>query len=57
MGRPAKPTALHVVNGNPGKRALNDREPEPDLLGFLMAHGPRLADWQRWSASLDEPRR
>ncbi|MEZ5409499.1 MAG: SpoVR family protein [Acidimicrobiales bacterium] len=23
------------------------REPEPDLLGFLMAHGPRLADWQR----------
>ena len=35
MGRPAKPTALHVVNGNPGKRALNDREPEPDLLQDL----------------------
>lgn len=42
MGRPAKPTALHVVNGNPGKRALNDREPEPDLLQDLTPP-PHLA--------------
>jgi P27 family predicted phage terminase small subunit len=32
-GRPAKPTALKVLNGNPGKRALNKQEPvfETDL--------------------------
>lgn len=32
MGRPRKPTALHLVNGNPGKRAQNGNEPEPMLL-------------------------
>lgn len=29
MGRPAKPTALKLVQGNPGKRAINKREPKP----------------------------
>ena len=29
MGRPAKPTALKRLAGNPGKRALNEREPRP----------------------------
>jgi P27 family predicted phage terminase small subunit len=29
MGRPRKPTALKVVTGNPGRRALNRREPQP----------------------------
>uniref|UniRef100_C5CJP3 Phage terminase, small subunit, P27 family n=1 Tax=Variovorax paradoxus (strain S110) TaxID=543728 RepID=C5CJP3_VARPS len=28
-GRPPKPTHLKVVSGNPGKRALNKREPKP----------------------------
>jgi len=42
MGRPAKPTALKLVNGNPGKRALNGKEPEPDLLQDL-APPPHLA--------------
>lgn len=32
MGRTAKPTALKLVEGNRGKRALNAKEPEPDLL-------------------------
>ena len=27
-GRPMKPTALKVVEGNPGKRPLNEAEPE-----------------------------
>lgn len=32
MGRPRKPTALKLVEGNPGKRAVNGQEPEPMLL-------------------------
>lgn len=28
-GRKPKPTSLKVVTGNPGKRALNEREPRP----------------------------
>jgi P27 family predicted phage terminase small subunit len=29
-GRPRKPTNLHVLNGNPGKRALPERELKPE---------------------------
>ena len=29
-GRKPKPTALKVLEGNPGKRRLNDNEPKPD---------------------------
>ena len=29
-GPPKKPTAIKRAEGNPGKRPLNDREPEPD---------------------------
>jgi len=35
MGRNVTPTALKLVNGNPGKRALNRREPDPDYLDDL----------------------
>lgn len=31
-GRPPKPTALKVVQGNPGKRALPKNEPAPEAL-------------------------
>lgn len=31
-GRPPKPTALKVIQGNPGKRALNKNAPTPDAL-------------------------
>lgn len=31
-GRPPKPTALKVLNGNPGKRPLNKLEPKPKPL-------------------------
>ena len=42
MARPRKPTALKLVDGNPGKRALNGNEPEPVLLNDLTppAHLP-----------------
>lgn len=35
MARPPKPTALKLVTGNPGKRALNKQEPDPDYLDKL----------------------
>ena len=35
MARPRKPSALKLVEGNAGKRAINSREPEPDLLNDL----------------------
>jgi P27 family predicted phage terminase small subunit len=31
-GRPPKPTALKVIQGNAGKRRLNTKEPSPDAL-------------------------
>jgi P27 family predicted phage terminase small subunit len=31
-GRPPKPTALKVIQGNAGKRKLNTKEPSPDAL-------------------------
>lgn len=36
-GRPRKPTALKVVTGNPGKRALGRQEPDPTYLSDLTA--------------------
>ena len=41
-GRPPKPSALKLIQGNPGKRATNGREPEPGLLDDLTppAHLP-----------------
>lgn len=35
MGRPSKPTALKLVEGNRGKRALNKQEPDPTYLQDL----------------------
>lgn len=35
MARPSKPTALKLVTGNPGKRALNKQEPDPTYLNDL----------------------
>jgi len=32
-GRKPKPTHLKVIEGNPGKRPLNENEPEPDKKG------------------------
>src|SRR5574341_216153 len=35
MARPPKPTALKLIAGNPGKRALNKQEPDPSYLADL----------------------
>lgn len=35
MARPSKPTALKLIAGNPGKRALNKQEPDPTYLHDL----------------------
>ena len=37
MARPTKPTALKLVHGNKGKRALNKSEPDPEYLSDLTA--------------------
>ena len=34
-GRPPTPTHLKLVKGNPGKRALNKQEPDPDYIQDL----------------------
>lgn len=56
MGRPAKPTALKVIEGNRGKRATNAKEPEPDLLANLTppAHlqPAAIAVWQQLAPQL-----
>lgn len=38
-GRPPKPTALKLVAGNPGKRALGKQEPDPAYLSDLTPPG------------------
>ena len=37
MSRTSKPTNLKIITGNPGKRALNKQEPDPDYLNDLTA--------------------
>lgn len=39
MGRPAKPTPLKILTGNPGKRPLNNAEPKPS------ATAPKCPTW------------
>lgn len=55
-GRPPKPTALKLLQGNPGKRRLNDAEPKP-LLGaqppqYVSTDPALLAEWNRQAARL-----
>lgn len=51
-GRPPKPTALKLVQGNPGKRKLNTKAPSPDALVVVPEppewFGPiAVAAWQQ----------
>lgn len=49
-GPPPKPTTLKILEGNPGKRPLNDREPEPEVAVPRMPAwlSPRAkAEWKR----------
>ena len=56
MGRKAKPTALKKLQGNPGKRPLNDREPAPATPGLpeCPPHlaGEAAAEWVRVAAQM-----
>ena len=38
-GRKPKPTAIKILEGNPGKRPLNDKEPKPEK------KAPRCPSW------------
>ena len=55
MGRPAKPTAVKRLTGNPGKRPLNEREPQPRR---ALPPCPRWlskaakAEWRRMAGEL-----
>lgn len=43
-GHNAKPTSLHILNGNPGKRPLNTDEPKPAIVPLAIpSHLDRYA--------------
>jgi P27 family predicted phage terminase small subunit len=52
-GRPPKPTRLRVLDGNPGRRPINQREPKPvggpEKPAFIT--GAAAAEWDRVIAS------
>lgn len=54
-GRPPKPTAQKILEGNPGKRALNMDEPTPppsDRTPPAYLDGDALAKWTEMAAEL-----
>lgn len=54
-GRKPKPTALKMAEGNPGKRALNRNEPQPDgRMPICPSHlsAPAKTEWKRIAKAL-----
>jgi len=55
-GRKKIPTALHLLRGNPGKRKLNEKEPQPGALPSLeppLFLDPQAkTEWQRLAPML-----
>lgn len=55
-GRPPKPTALKLLQGNPGKRPLNDAEPKPQLgtsaPAYIRSDPALIAEWKRHAPRL-----
>jgi phage terminase small subunit len=53
--RPTKPTALKIIQGNPGKRPLNRHEPRPTLgckrPKFLKGRAARI--WDEYAPELE----
>jgi phage terminase small subunit len=49
-GRKPKPTALRVIQGNPGKRTINTEEPQPDAIAPTcppeLTDPVAIAQWQ-----------
>jgi P27 family predicted phage terminase small subunit len=54
MGRRAKPTALKILQGNPGRRELNKNEPKPSGIPTCPRHLNKIArtEWRRISKEL-----
>lgn len=54
-GRKPKPTAKKKLEGNPGKRKMNEKEPKPDvMIPDAPGHfeGEALAEWKRVTQEL-----
>jgi len=54
-GRRPKPTAAKQLAGNPGKRPLNYREPQPDIVSLpcpRLLVGEARAEWERLAPEL-----
>ena len=53
-GRKPKPTNLKIINGNPGKRKLNENEPKPrgEARCPQWLHPNAKKEWRRLSAEL-----
>lgn len=56
-GRPPKPTALKLLQGNPGKRPLNDAEPTfpiDEVIAPTWLNAAAKREWRRLLPSLRE---
>ena len=53
-GRKPKPTELKILQGNPGKRTLNKREPRPEGIPTCPTHLDKAAkaEWRRITKEL-----
>jgi P27 family predicted phage terminase small subunit len=49
-GRKATPTALKLIQGNPGKRAINKNEPKPSSVNVKMPVGLSPTAKKQWTA-------
>jgi P27 family predicted phage terminase small subunit len=56
-GRKPKPTKLKLVEGNPGKRAISDKEPQPASVAsppsWVIDDQVALTEWQRLAPELE----
>ena len=53
-GPAPKPTALKKLAGNPGKRPLNDREPQPERVAPAQPRGLPSGAKEFWDAHVEK---
>lgn len=53
-GPPPKPTALKLLAGNPGKRTLNDSEPQPERVAPARPRGLPRGAKKFWDAHAEK---
>ena len=53
-GRKPKPTAMKELEGNPGKRKLNKKEPIPEIVIFIMSLVFLRATYSKYLGSEEE---